>query len=251
MFIRLTVLLLSLLTSTSVLAADLALLPDKFVDSMGADAYEQIKQQTPISKNRAATAHVQCVASALTREVGGDWEVNLFASPEVNAFALPGGKIGVNEGLLEVTKNQDQLAAVIGHEIGHVQAEHPNQRITTSLISDLGLRALASFTGIGDSQIGMAALGLGTQYGVLLPFSRSQEEDADLLGLEYMARAGFNPDQAAALWRNMRAAGGSSPPEFLSTHPSASSRIEDLQQQAPRYRDTYQQARRVGKRPSC
>ncbi|MGH8530491.1 MAG: M48 family metallopeptidase [Nevskiales bacterium] len=248
---RLAVLLICLFASSSALAFKLALFSDRQMDQMGDEAYTEIKKKTPISKDARGTARVQCVAQALTREVGGKWEVNLFAGKEANAFALPGGKIGVYEGLLQVATTQGQLAAVLGHEIGHVQAEHANQRVSTSVVTDLGLRALEGFTNLGQSRTAMAALGLGAQFGVLLPFSRGQESAADGLGLKFMSRAGFHPSESVALWQNMQRASGKGPPQFLSTHPSSKNRIRDLQKAAPQYVPVYQQAQASGKRPNC
>lgn len=239
------------LVATSVAAFKFTLFPEKQMAQMGAEAYADMKTKTPISKNQAATSRVMCVSRALTAVVGGQWEVNLFATNDVNAFALPGGKIGVYEGLLKVATTPDQLAAVLGHEIGHVQAQHSNQRMSTSTVANVGMKLLQGFTSIGQSPTAMAALGLGTQYGVLLPFSRGQESEADKIGLQLMARAGFNPDEAANLWINMKNAGGGGTPEILSTHPSNNTRIKSLRKLAPRERGTYQQAQAAGKRPNC
>lgn len=239
------------LVATSAAAFKLALFPEKQMAQMGTEAYTEMKAKTPISKDKAATARVMCVANALTREVGGQWEVNLFATNDVNAFALPGGKIGVYEGLLKVAVTPAQLAAVLGHEIGHVQAQHSNQRMSTSLVADLGMKVVQGFTGVGQSPTAMAALGLGAQYGVLLPFSRGQETEADKIGIRLMARAGFNPDEAVTLWQNMKKASGGAPPEILSTHPSNNTRIKELSKLAPAQRGTYEQAQASGKKPAC
>lgn len=250
-FSRVTAFALLAVVAGSASAFKLALFPEKQIARMGAQAYEETKKQTPISKDAKATARVQCVSQALTREIGGSWEVNLFATKDVNAFALPGGKIGVYEGLLKVAVTQGQLAAVIGHEIGHVQARHANQRMSTSLVADLGLKVVQGFTGIGQNPTAMAALGLGTQYGVLLPFSRGQETEADVIGLKLMSQAGFNPSEAPTLWENMQKAGGGGPPEILSTHPSNKSRVKELNRLVPKYQGNYQQAQQAGKRPAC
>ncbi len=251
MRIRLAFLLSCLLASSSALAFKLALFSDRQMAQMGSQGYEEIKKKTPVSKDAQATARVQCVAQALTREVGGQWEVNLFAGQDANAFALPGGKIGVFEGLLKVATTPGQLAAVLGHEIGHVQAEHANQRMSTAVVTELGLKAVEGFTNVGQSRMAMAALGLGAQFGVLLPFSRGQESEADALGLKLMSRAGFHPSESVALWQNMQRATGRGPPQFLSTHPSHKSRIRDLQKAAPKYVPVYEQAQNSGKRPNC
>lgn len=227
---------------------------------MGDTAYQQIRKETPETDNAAQRNYVQCVTNALTRVVpppvdGGQWRVTVFKGDDnVNAFALPGGNIGVYSGLLKVTENQSQLAAVIGHELAHVQAQHANARMSTQYATSAGLQvaaAVAGASGRGDQQTIMGLLGLGAQVGVILPFSRAQEAEADVLGLRYMAEAGFDPRASVDLWRNMKAAGGGSPPEFLSTHPSGDTRIEGLQKRIPSVMPLYEQARARGLNPNC
>jgi predicted Zn-dependent protease len=193
---------------------------------------------------------------AITQEAGtpGPWEVVVFKDRSANAFALPGGKIGVNTGLLEVAENQDQLAAVLGHEVAHVLANHANERLSQELGVQVGLGALGSVAGNPNSvsqQSIMKVLGLGAQLGILLPFSRVHETEADVIGLDLMARAGFDPRQSLALWRNMARAGGSQPPEFLSTHPSYGSRTQELEKNMGKAWQTYEAARARGKYPRC
>ncbi len=216
----------------------LLLFSDQDMSTLGAQSFAQMKQEQKISKDKRTNAYVQCVANAVTQYVPAqagfkDWEVVVFDSEQVNAFALPGGKIGVYTGLLEVAKNEDQLATVIGHEIAHVLAAHSNERLSQSQLASTGLQITS--IALGSSQYAqyqsatMAALGLGVQYGVILPYGRTQESEADLVGLELMAKAGFDPKQSVELWKNMaKASGGSQPPELLSTHPSHSTRIQDL-----------------------
>lgn len=216
----------------------LLLFSDQDMSTLGSQSFEQMKQDQKISKDKHTNDYVQCVAKAVTQHVPAqvgvkDWEVVVFDSEQVNAFALPGGKIGVYTGLLEVAKNEDQLATVIGHEIAHVLADHSNERLSQSQLANAGLQITS--IALGSSQYAqyqnatMAALGLGVQYGVLLPYGRTQESEADLVGLELMAKAGFDPNQSIELWKNMaKASGGSQPPELLSTHPSHSTRIQDL-----------------------
>lgn len=220
---------------------------------MGAASYEKIKAETAVATDDSLKAYVNCVAHALTRQIGGDWVVTVFKSDQVNAFALPGGKIGVYTGLLDVAQGQAQLAAVIGHEIGHVLAQHSNARLSAKYATSAGLQVLASLLGGGSggpsSQRVMALLGLGAQVGLLLPYTRGQESEADIIGLKLMARAGFDPRAAVDLWRNMRAAAdGATPPELLSTHPSGTSRIHNLQQHMDKALSLYRQA---DTHPSC
>lgn len=221
--------------------SQLLLYSNSQMSSLGSQSFEQLKKDQQIEHDPAINRYVQCVAKAVTQNVPKDgfdeWEIVVFKDKQVNAFALPGGKIGVYTGLLDVAKNQDQLATVIGHEVAHVLAEHGNERMSQSQLASAGLAVGA--IAIGSSkysqyqQVAVAALGVGVQYGVLLPYSRLQESEADNIGLKLMANAGFNPQESVSLWRNMSAAsGGKSVPELLSTHPSNQNRINALQQEA-------------------
>ena len=234
----------------------LKLFPDNEINKMGITAYEEMKQTTPVSKDAKINAYVTCVAKAITREVPAQtsWELTVFDDKAVNAFALPGGKIGVYTGLLKVTENQDQLAAVIGHEIAHVIAEHGNARISAAYATQTGLQLAQMMAGAASpekSQL-FGLLGLGAQVGVLLPYGRGQESEADMLGLQYMARAGFDPKESVNLWINMgKASGGKQPPELLSTHPANQTRINDLKNAMPAAKQAFKQARSKGKQPAC
>lgn len=233
----------------------LTLFPGAEIDAMGAASFEQIKAQEKVLANGEVTDYVQCVAAPMLAAVGGDWEIGVFHSDQINAFALPGNKIGIYTGLLTAANNQHQLAAVVGHEIAHVLAEHANARMSTQFASQASLDLIGAVAGSGNSPMGqqvMAALGLGAQVGILLPFSRGQETESDVIGLELMAKAGFDPRESVPLWRNMAAANsGKAPPEFMSTHPSSDSRIQRLEAQMPEAVALYEQARRAGKRPNC
>jgi predicted Zn-dependent protease len=231
----------------------LALMPDSQMNDMGLQAFTNIKKKTPIEQDRTANSYVQCVAQAIIREVGGNWEVVVFKDQDANAFALPGGKIGVNTGLLQVAENQDQLATVIGHEVMHVLSHHANERVSQKFAVEQGLGLISAAaspqTGTGKTLMGL--LGVGAQFGVLLPYNRIQESEADLLGLDLMAKAGFDPRESTKLWINMGRSGGGQPPQFLSTHPSHASRISDLQKHMPVALRLQEQARQLGKRPAC
>ncbi len=207
--------------------------------NMGAQAFDGMKTKQNVSQKAVQNEFVSCVASFITKQVpnsvfDGQWELVVFDEPQINAFALPGGKIGVYTGILEVTENQHQLAAIIGHEVGHVIAEHGNERMSNSALIGIGMEAtnvLLQSNQIANSNMIMAAIGMGVQVGVQLPFSRTHETEADLIGLELMARAGFTPSESVNLWQNMdKASGGKRQAEFLSTHPLPTSRIEVLQQ---------------------
>jgi predicted Zn-dependent protease len=233
----------------------LLLMPAAQMDQMGLSAYSQLKQQTPLSTNQKQIAYVTCISNALTAslEQQQNWEINLFEDPTANAFALPGGFMGVHTGLLNVAQNQHQLAAVIGHEIGHVLAQHSNERVSIDSATKTGMQLLQTLAGeqTAEKQMVFAALGVGAQFGVSMPFSRQHESEADLIGLELMAKAGFDPRQSVALWENMQAAGGKAPPEFLSTHPSGSTRIRDLGKYMPKVMPLYEQAQAAGRTPKC
>ncbi|MFT6984366.1 MAG: putative Zn-dependent protease [Psychromonas sp.] len=208
------------------------------MSQLGAQSFEELKKQEKINHDPKINQYVQCVSHAITARLGpqpdfSEWEVVVFDSEQVNAFALPGGKIGVYRGLLNVAKNQDQLATVIGHEIGHVMAQHSNERLSRSQLANAGLQlSNMAMNGSEYQNIAMAGLGLGVQYGILMPYGRAEESESDIIGLRLMAEAGFDPKQSIELWKNMaKASGGNQPPELLSTHPSHATRIEELQKQ--------------------
>jgi len=212
------------------------------MDAMGVAAFNELAKTTPQATNRAQIDYVTCVANAITRSLPAnvqtyDWEVVVFEDPTPNAFALPGGKIGVHTGLLKIAKNQDQLAAVIGHEVAHVLSHHGNERMSQQTFAQTGMNVvglvLAPNTPMGSLALG--ALGLGVQYGALMPYSREHEREADIYGLELSAKAGFDPRASVPLWQNMAAASqGQRPPEFLSTHPDPLTRIRGLERAIPR-----------------
>lgn len=229
--------------------SQLMLVSGEQMRAMGAEAFSQMQEESPVARNTPAARYVQCISDALVRVIAPDqsWEVRTFEEDSVNAFALPGGKIGVYTGLIKLAENQDQLAAVIGHEIAHVLANHSAARVSNQLAAQLGASVLAGATGVNPELIGM-----GAQVLLLMPYGRADESEADELGLRYMARAGFDPSAAPALWVNMaEASGGQAPPEFMSTHPSHDTRIRDLRDQLGDAQPLYEQARREGRRPSC
>ncbi len=233
--------------------SQLVLMPDNEINQMGLQAFTSIKKETRVERSTVTNRYVQCVAQAITREVGGSWEVVVFNDSDANAFALPGGKIGVYTGLLKVAENQDQLATVIGHEVAHVLARHSNERVSQQFAVEQGLSLINAIANpqSGTGQTLMGLLGVGAQYGVLMPYSRIQESEADILGLDLMAKAGFDPRESTKLWLNMGRTGGGQPPEFLSTHPSGSSRISGLNQHMQVALQLQSRAHQQGKRPAC
>ena len=225
------------------------LMPDSQMDAMGIQAFSDMKQSTPIERSASINNYVKCVTTPLTALVDsaspeGGWEVVVFKDDTANAFALPGGKIGVHTGILKVAETPAQLAAVIGHEIGHVLAEHSNERVSENVVAQLGLAGVGLAMSEKNKNYGlvMGALGLGAQFGYLLPHSRDQESEADIMGLELMAKAGFDPNQAVTLWENMSKSGGAGVPEFMSTHPAPATRIQNIQRHAPEFMGYYKAA---------
>ncbi|NNL90205.1 MAG: M48 family metallopeptidase [Marinicaulis sp.] len=200
-------------------------------------AWDELKQQQPTTNNPRYTTRVNRVADRIIRAAGGnpaEWEVAVFASDDLNAFALPGGKIGFYTGILDIMENDDQIAAVMGHEVAHVYFNHAGQRYGRTAATQAGLGAAGAVLGGGGqtSQVALQALGLGAQVGVLLPFSRTHELEADKYGLRYMNMAGYDMDEAIRFWENMSAKkSGGAPPEFMSTHPSDATRTAQLRQE--------------------
>lgn len=213
-----------------------SLVSDEKVESMGLEAWERIRSDVPPSR----ASRLQTVLTRVSRrllaaadEEEQAWEALVFASPEINAFVLPGRKIGVFEGMFEVMESEDQLAAVVGHEIGHLEANHAQERISAEIAANAGLRIISRLLNLGEVEYAdefAAALGLGAQVGLLLPYSRSHELEADAYGLRMMAAAGFAPHAALDLWRRMEVATQKRGPAFLATHPSPATRIEAMEQ---------------------
>jgi predicted Zn-dependent protease len=229
------------------------------LNQLGEQAFAQAKAETPQSSNAQQTAYVRCVVGSITRQLPaqwqGNWEVALFQKDEPNAFALPGGKVGVYTGIFRVAQNQDQLAAVVAHEIGHVISRHHDERITRQMEAQTLVGLAGAIVG---SKYGSNAANAVSQYGAagaqalfLLPNSRAQESEADVVGQQLMAKAGFDPRQAVNLWQNMVAASASRPPTFLSTHPDPQSRLNELSQRAGALLPVYQQAQASGAKPRC
>ena len=202
---------------------------------MGREAWSAIRARTPLSDDGAHVELVGRVATRLLRAGGHDvrdWELAVFAGDTVNAFALPGNRIGVYEGMVRLAADEARLAAVIGHEIGHVEADHSRERMSAQVAGNAALRLLSWLLDLGEIEFAeeiAGALGVGLEFGVLRPYGRGQEEEADLLGLGLMADAGYRPDAAVELWERMDARGGGGL-EFLSTHPAPRSRIETLRE---------------------
>jgi predicted Zn-dependent protease len=219
--------------------------------AMSAQQYEQVKKEHKVITNTPDARMVKRVgkgiSSAVERYLAGQkqsqllegyaWEFSLIKDESANAWAMPGGKVAVYTGILPITKNDNGLATVMGHEVAHAVARHGNERMSQGLLTQMGGAALSVALSQNPSQTSdlfMAAYGVGAQVGVLLPFSRLQESEADRLGLIFMAMAGYDPREALDFWQRMsEASQGGAPPEFLSTHPSHETRIQRIRDYLP------------------
>ncbi|MDP3463789.1 MAG: M48 family metallopeptidase [Bacteroidales bacterium] len=229
----------------------LKLVPASQMMTMSFQQYSQFLKENKLSTDAQKTAMVKTVGQKIQKAVdkyfaekglssqlkGYQWEFNLIESPEANAWCMPGGKVVFYTGILPITQNETGLAVVMGHEVAHAVAEHGSERVSQGLITELGGMALAVAIQEKPEQtqaLWMTAFGLGSQVGVLLPFSRLHESEADRLGLIFMAMAGYNPHEAIKFWERMaKMKNGQSPPEFLSTHPSDATRIAQINKWLP------------------
>ena len=237
----------------------LNLVPDSMINSMAFQSYSEILAQSKLSKDFSSTQMVKRVGGGIQKAVeqycikngledrltGYQWEFNLIEDDALNAWAMPGGKMVVYTGLLKVTQTEAGLATVIGHEIGHVFAKHGAERMTQGLLVDLGGMALSETLANRPAQtqnLFNQSYGIGTQLGVLLPYSRVHENEADHLGLIFMAMAGYNPNEALSFWQRMALAKqGPQPLEILSTHPTDSTRLSNIQRLLPEAMQYYHQ----------
>src|SRR5205085_8681778 len=214
---------------------------------LGLQGYQQVLAQSERIDSGPEFEMVRRVASRLARATGKaaadfDWQVSLIRSPQVNAFCLPGGKIVVYTGILPVAGNEAALATVLGHEMAHATSRHGAQRVFEQNLTQTAMTGVAismSDMDYDKQRAVMGALGAGAQYGVLMPFSRKHESEADIIGLHYMARAGYDPRESIQFWQRMENAGRAQPPEFLSTHPSHGTRIQQLEAEMPKALEEY------------
>ncbi len=231
--------------------SQLSLIPGSSMLSMSLQEYDTFLKEHKLSTNQEQTQMVKRVgariqgaveryfeASGLKEHLANyKWEFNLVEDKQVNAWCMPGGKVVVYTGIMPVAKGEDGLAVVMGHEIAHAIAEHGNERMSQGLLTQLGGVALSQALATkpaATQQLWMSVYGVGAQYGAILPYSRLQESEADHLGLVFMTMAGYDPNEALAFWQRMAAQkGGQAPPEFLSTHPSDATRIENIRRLVP------------------
>ena len=211
---------------------------------LGLTSFDKLKTETPVSKDAAANALVQKagqrVAAAAAKDMpDAQWEFVVFESKEVNAFCLPGGKVGVYTGILPITRDESGMATVLGHEIAHAVARHGGERMTEAMLVEFGGNVLGTTLTSADPRVqalARSAYGITSEVGVQLPHSRTQESEADQMGLVYMARAGYDPEAAVAFWQRFAEFGkqqGGNTPAFLRTHPTDETRIQQLKNWMP------------------
>jgi predicted Zn-dependent protease len=227
------------------------LIPEGQELALGADSYRQVLSESEVIPSGPEVEMVRRVGqriAAVSDKPGYDWEFNLIrADDTANAFCLPGGKVAVYTGILPITEDETGLAVVMAHEIGHAIARHGGERMTDQLafqLGGMGLEALLHEKSERTRNLVLTAYGVGGTVGVMLPFSRKQESEADHIGLIYMAKAGYDPRAAASFWERMStSAAGAAPPEWLSTHPSHASRVRDINGWMPEALEYYESAR--------
>ncbi len=234
----------------------LSMVPESTMRSTSFQNYNEVLKSSKLSGDKQKTELVKNVGKKVQKAVekffadkglsseldGYEWEFNLIESPELNAWCMPGGKVAVYTGILPVAKDEAGLAAIMGHEIAHAVAQHGNERVSQQLLVQLGgvgLSAAMQNKPEQTQKIWMAVFGYGSQYGIMLPYSRLHENEADRLGLIFMAMAGYDPAKAVDIWVRMKELGGNKPPEFLSTHPSDDTRIRNLKALLPEAMEYY------------
>lgn len=231
-------------------------IPSDQMLSLSTESYNTVLKESRLSTNAAQTATIRRIGKDVTTAVeqylrdinrlslidGYQWEYNLIADETMNAWCMPGGKIVFYEGILPVCKNDNGIAVVMAHEIAHAIAKHGNERMSQQMVVQMGGMALSealSSQPEQTTQLAMLAFGVGTQLGVMLPYSRQHETEADELGLYFMAMAGYDPREAPRLWERMQSASPGGTPQFLSTHPTPQTRINDLNKIMPKAMEYY------------
>ena len=221
-----------LVSDQEVLSSSLTQYSDYMKSAAKSSSKDGAAMVTRVGKKIAAATEQYLKNNGLESEIKNfSWEFNLVKDPQVNAFCMPGGKIVVYEGLMQLVSSDDELAVVIGHEVAHAVAKHSQQLMAQYGAQILG-QALSNKSA-AVQQVGNTVYGLGAQYGVMLPFSRKHESEADYMGLVFMAMAGYNPEVAVTFWQKMSAGSSGSTPEFMSTHPSDATRINEIKQHLP------------------
>lgn len=219
--------------------SQLMLVGEQQANSMGLQAWQMIRTDMKVSQDASAQRLVKRIGTDIVAKSGApamDWEFLVFDNPEPNAFALPGGKIGMHSGMLNIARSEDEIAAILAHEVAHVVARHPAEQMS----QDAAIQTVLAATGITEGAVGQLAR-MATGIGQL-KFSRDHESEADRIGLEYMARAGYDPRAAVTMWERMQqaAANVGRPPQFLSTHPHSEGRIAAIEAALPQVMPIYQ-----------
>lgn len=234
-------------------ASQFLLVGDRQLSQMAASSWAEAKQKTPVSRDPRYTRRLETIGGRISRGANKHneaWDYAVFDSDTKNAFVLPGNRVGFYKGMMDFAESDDQIAAIMGHEVGHVTGKHAAERVSQQLGGQVALTGLSIGLGVAgargcnkyqgaersqclsrnqrNTQLAGAALGLGFQYGIILPYSRKHESQSDLLGAKYMHKAGYDPYQAVKLWEKMAEANPNRPPEFMSTHPDPSRRARDL-----------------------
>lgn len=235
----------------------LVAIPASQMISLSNESYSKVLEEYQISTNARYVAMVREVGEKVTRAVeaylrqnsleesveGYNWQYNVLVSDELNAWCMPGGQIAFYEGIMPVCLDENGIAVVMGHEIAHAVAQHGNERMSQQLLVHLGGIALSEALKTQKEEtinLALIAFGVGSKVGVELPFSRTHENEADELGLYFMAMAGYDPRTAPAFWERMQARGGVRPPEFLSTHPDPANRVQNLNRLMPKAMEYYE-----------
>ncbi len=241
----LTVLLASCATAPHTQRSQFIVIPRSKAVAMGNQAAQEIKQKEPVSQDPALVNRVQRIGNRIAAQTGTDydWEFNVIEKDVPNAFALPGGKVFVYEGLMDMTDSDDELATVIAHEIAHALARHGAERMSVQLGASMVGQAAGMALGLENPMVARTfqqAYGMASQVGVILPYSRTQEYEADHIGLILMAKGGYDPEAALGFWRKMMELDkGKAPPAWLSTHPPSPERLDEIQQQLPVVKGKY------------
>lgn len=216
------------------------MVPESQVNTLAVDSYKQLLAESKLSKDAEKTAMLRRVGARIAQaadQPSYEWEFNLIEDDKtVNAFCMPGGKVAFYTGIMPVCKTETGIAVVMGHEVAHAIAKHGAERMSQQLLLSVG--GVALDVALREKpqqtrQMAMAAFGVGSTVGMILPYGRMQESEADRIGLMFMAKAGYDPREAVAFWQRMSAGDGKAPPEFLSTHPAHQTRVENLQKWMP------------------
>lgn len=232
-----------LVSDQDVLASSLTQYNDYMKTASRSTSTTQSATVTRVGKRIAAATEQYMRENGLEQEIRNfAWEFNLVKDNEMNAFCMPGGKIVVYEGLMKIINSDDELAVVVGHEVAHAVAKHSNERMSQQILTQYGAQKLnQSLSGKSAAMQALASqvYGIGAQYGIMLPFSRKHESEADYMGLVFMAMAGYNPDVAVDFWKKMSAGTTAKVPEFMSTHPSDATRIKEIEKALPGIKAKY------------